>query len=127
MTITNHFSGRLTAAAEFKRCEPKMKNNKTAVLIGKSIIRRFFDYYENLGLDDETEFFPILKIIIWGVVDSFKNDSQRLSIEKELKEYSKELYISSWLLHAEEDEEEIDVEYERKAAIRQFENIYRKV
>jgi len=104
-----------------------MKNNKIAVEIGKSIIRRFFDYYEDVGLDDETEFFPILKIIIWGVVDSSKNDSRSLDIEKELKEYSKQLYISLWILHAEEDEEEIDIEYERKAAIRQFENIYRKV
>ena len=102
-------------------------NNKQAVEIGKAIIKRFFDYYEDVGLDDETEFFPILKIIIWGAVDNFKNDSQRLNIEKELKEYSKQLYISLWLLHAEEDEEEIDVEYERKGAIRQFENIYRKV
>jgi hypothetical protein len=60
-------------------------------------------------------------------VDSFKNDSQRLNIEKELKEYSKQLYISLWLLQVEEYEEEIDVEYERNAAISQFENIYRKV
>jgi len=29
-----------------------------------------------------------------------------------LKEYSKQLYISLWILHAEEDEEEIDVEYD---------------
>jgi len=44
-----------------------------------------------------------------------------------LKEYSKQLYVSLWILHAEEDKEEIDIEYERKAAIRQFEDIYRKV
>jgi hypothetical protein len=37
--------------------------------------------------------------------------------EKELKEYSKQLYISLWLLQAEEYEEEIDVEYEQKAAL----------
>ena len=72
-------------------------------------------------------FFPILKIIISSIMDNFKNDSQRQNIEKELKEYSKQLYISLWLQHAEEDEEEINVEYERRAAIRQFENIYTKV
>jgi hypothetical protein len=102
-------------------------NNKQAVEIGKAIIKRFFDYYEDVRLDDENEFFPILKIIIWGAVDCFKNDPQRRNIEKELKEYSKQLYTSLWLLQAEEYEEEIDVEYEQKAAISQFENIYRKV
>jgi len=102
-----------------------MKNNKT-IIIGKSIIKKFFNYYESVGLDDEAAFFPILKTIISGVVDALKDDSRSLNIEKELKEYSKQLYISLWILHAEEDEEEIDVEYERKAAIRQFEDIYRK-
>lgn len=102
-------------------------NNETAVAIGESIIRRFFDYYEDVGLDDETEFFPILKTIILGIADSFKNSSQKAEIQKELKEYSKQLYISLWLLHAEEDEEEIDVENEREEAIRKFEEIYRKV
>ena len=62
-------------------------------------------------------------------MDSFRNDSQELNFEKELKEYSKQLYISLWLIHAEEDEdeEEVDVKYERKAAIRQFEDFYNKV
>jgi hypothetical protein len=92
-------------------------NNKQAEEIGKAIIKRFFDYYEDVRLDDETEFFPIFKVIIWGAVDSFKKDSQRRTIEKELKEYSKQLYISLWLLQAEEYEEEIDVEYEQKAAL----------
>jgi len=104
-----------------------MENNNTTILIGKSIIKRFFNYYENESLDDENEFFPVLKIIISGIVDAFKNDSRSLIIEKELKEYSKQIYISLWLRHAEEDEEDIDVEYERKAAIRAFEDIYKKV
>jgi len=43
-----------------------MKNNKTTI-IGKSIIKKFFNYYESVGLDDEAEFFPILKTIISGV------------------------------------------------------------
>ena len=99
---------------------------KTAVIIGKSIIRRLFDYYKDVELDDETEFFPILKIIISSIMDTFKNDFQRQNIEKELKEYSKQLYISLWLQHADEDEEEINIEYERRAAIKRLENIYKK-
>ena len=115
----------LSPAADPRRYELKMKDSK--IIIGKSIIKRFFDYYEDVGLDDETEFFPILKIIISGVVEALKDDSRSQNIEKELKEYSKQLYVSLWILHAEEDKEEIDIEYERKAAIRQFEDIYRKV
>lgn len=102
-------------------------NNEIALVIGKSIIKRFFDYYKDVGLDNEAEFFPILKIIILGVADSFKNGVQNIEVEKKLKEYSKQLYISLWLLHAEEDEEEIDVEYEREEAISKFEEIYGKV
>ena len=113
------------SASEVRRYELKMKDSK--IIIGKSIIKRFFDYYEDVGLDDETEFFPILKIIISGVVEALKDDSRSQNIEKELKEYSKQLYVSLWILHAEEDEEEIDVEHERKAAIRQFDEIYKKV
>jgi len=102
-------------------------NNNEAVAIGKSIIKKFFDYYEDVSLDDETEFFPILKIIILGIADSFKNSSENVEIEKDLKEFSKELYISLWFLHVEEDEVEIDIEYEREEAISKFEEIYRKV
>jgi len=38
-----------------------MANNKEiAQVIGKVIIKRFFDYYEDVSLDDEDEFFPVL-------------------------------------------------------------------
>ena len=105
-----------------------MANNKEiAQVIGISIIKRFFDYYEDVSLDDEDEFFPVLKIIILEVAHSFNNKVQAMEVEKELKEYSKQLYISLWLLHAEEDKEEIDIEYERNKAISEFEEIYRKV
>jgi len=105
-----------------------MANNKEiAQVIGKSIIKRFFDYYEDVSLDDEDEFFPVLKIIILEVAHSFNNKVQAMEVEKELKEYSKQLYISLWLLHAEEDEKKIDIEYERNKAISEFEEIYRKV
>jgi len=94
------------------------------ITTGKFIIKKLFDYYEDVGLDDETEFFPILKIIILGTADSFKNGSQKKEIEQELVEYSKQLYVSLWLLHAEEDEEEIDVECEKAQANTNFEKIY---
>jgi hypothetical protein len=102
-------------------------DNNISVEIGKSIIAKYYDYYEDEGLDDEAEFFPVLKIVIRGTASCIKNDSQRQFIENELKEYSKQLYVDLWLLHAEEDEEEMDGEYERKAAMKEFESIYRQV
>lgn len=94
--------------------------------IGQSIIKNFFDYYENNSLDDESEFFPILKIIIWGIIDTCGTSKEKQYLENRLKDYAKQLYVSLWIIHAEEDEEEVDIEYEKKEAIRNFEEIYKK-
>jgi len=110
-----------------------MSNNKERetimeeqIKIGKSIIKKFVDYYEAVELDDETEFLPILKVIISGIVDSLKNRSEKMKIEKQLKEFAKQLYIDLWLAQAKEDEPDIDIEFERKEAIKTFEKLYRK-
>ena len=99
---------------------------------GKLVIKRFFDYYVRECLDDKTEFFPVLKTIILGFTDSFKNTSQKAELEKQLKEYAKQLYISLWLSQVEEEmeeydddeEEEYDIEDERKEANGTFERFY---
>ncbi len=97
------------------------------VKIGKSIIKKFVDYYKAVGLDDETEFFPILKVIISGIVDSLENKSEKMEIEKQLKEFAKQLYIDLWLTYAKEDKPDIDIEFEGKEAIKTFERLYRKI
>ena len=95
------------------------------ITIGKSIIKKFFDYCGDESLDDETEFFPVLKIIIAGIVESLKKGSQKKVLKKELKEYSKQLYVSFWLFNTEEDEGDIDTECEKAEAICNFEKLYR--
>jgi len=97
------------------------------ITTGKSIIEKLFNYYEDEGLDDETEFFPILKIIISGTADSFKLGSQKKEIEQELIQYSQQLYASFWILQAEEDEKQIDAEYEKMEAIINFNNLYKAI
>ncbi len=97
------------------------------IKIGKSIIKKFVDYYKAVELDDETEFFPILKVIISGIVDSLENKSEKMEIEKQLKEFAKQLYIDLWLTYAKEDKPDIDIEFEGKEAIKTFERLYRKI
>ena len=104
-----------------------MVMSEQLITTGKSIIEKLFDYYENEELDDETEFFPILKIVISGTADSFKPGSQKQEIEQELIQYSQQLYASFWILQAEEDERQIDAEYEKMEAIINFNNLYKAI
>ncbi|NOX87752.1 MAG: hypothetical protein GXO77_01915 [Calditrichaeota bacterium] len=94
--------------------------------IGKSIIRKFFDYYEEYHLDNETEFFPVLKLIISGITDACQDNKQKNIIKKQLKIYARELYCQLWIQHAKEDEVSPDIEYEKKEAIKEFNRIYGK-
>jgi len=104
----------------------KTRKMETFLIIGKSVIRKYFDYYEKYSLDDETEFFPALKIIILGIIDASEDDKQKGIIEKQLKEYARELYCKLWIQHANEDEVSPDIEFESKEAIQVFNRIYKK-
>jgi len=102
-----------------------MERIEQATTVGKFVVKKFFDYYKDASLDDETEFFPVLKVIISGVADSFENRSQKNEIERELMEYSKQLYVSFWLLQSEENEEHMDAEHEKAEAVSNFEKLYK--
>ncbi len=100
---------------------------KESLRIGKLVIKNFFDYYEEVGLDDENEFFPILKVIISAITDSQENKIKKEELEKQLIDYAKGIYISLWLMHAEENDEEFDLDLEQEEAAKNFENIYENV
>ena len=95
---------------------------KEYIKIGKSIINKFFIYYNENFLDDETEFFPILKTIINGIVEVSKDENKK--IEKELKLYVKNIYCTEWLSHAKENKEKVDIDLEEKKALETFDEIY---
>lgn len=98
---------------------------ETYIKIGKSVLRKFSDYAQKITLDDETEYFPVLKIIIGGIANSYdgsKNDKDH--INKSLIDFAKQLYIDSWLKYAIEDEDEPDIEMEKKDAIERFNDLY---
>ena len=99
--------------------------NYKEIIIGKSVIKHYFTYYEEVGLDDETEFLPALKIIIAGIIAVCKKDKD--DIKNELENYARSLYCDLWLLHAKEDEDDIDVTSEKKEALNTFNEIYKNL
>jgi hypothetical protein len=95
--------------------------------ISKSIIKRLFEYNETNHLDDEIEFFPFLKIIIGGTLDTCNTSEEQRDVEKQLTEYAIQCYVSSWISQAREDEEEIDEVHEKREALKNFKNIYNNI
>lgn len=98
---------------------------KTHLKIGKSILKKYSEFADKNTLDDECEYFPALKIIINGTVESYNRSTQdKESIEKELIDFVKQLYVSTWLKYAKEDEKEPNIEEETNDAIERFNELY---
>ena len=88
-------------------------------------LKKYSDFAHKNTLDDETEYFPILKIIIEGVANSYDGSkSDKDYIEKNLVDFAKQLYIDMWLEYAKEDQDEPDIETETKDAIERFNDLY---
>ena len=96
----------------------------TYIEIGKSIISKYANYAKKRAIDDEEEYFPTLKIIIFGIAEA---SNQKKIIEKELIEYSREQYILTWIEYAKQAEENPNIEKETNDAIKQFDKIYFKI
>ena len=78
---------------------------ETYVRIGKSILKKFSDFAHDNSLDDEAEYFPVLRIMIEGVIYSFDGPiSDKNKIKIKLIEFSKQLYVDQRLQNAREDE-----------------------
>ena len=97
--------------------------------IGISILKGFFEYYEEAKLDD-VEYIPVVKVIINGIQESMgssnlaENDIE--SLKERLIEWNREIYNGLWLEHAKEDEDpaRLDLEYEAEEAAYYFDYIY---
>ena len=95
------------------------------VKIGKTIIQKFSDYADENPLDDECEYFPVLKIIIDGVVECCDGSSQnRESIKKDLIDFARKCYVEEWLRNAIEDQNELDIVEETNEAIETFNDLF---
>ncbi len=89
--------------------------------IGKSIINKYADYAKKKIIDDEEEYFPTLKVIIFGISNV---SNQKKIIEEELIKYSREQYVSTWIEYAKQEEKNPNIEKETNDAVKQFDKIY---
>lgn len=93
--------------------------------IGKLILQKYSSLADRNKLDDESEYFPALKIIIEGVVESYDGPTQNKEcIKKEMVDCARQLYVDTWLKYAKEDEKKPDIEEETKDAIERFNELY---
>ena len=98
--------------------------NKT-LNIGLSVIEAFSAYADKVTLDDESEYFPILKVLITSIADTDKEN--RGKIKAELIAFTKKKYIAAWIKNAKEDCGNcIDIKQEEKEAIKLFDSLIRK-
>lgn len=92
--------------------------------IGKSILNNYSHYAETVIIDDEAEYYPTVKLIIEGIVETLRSSEEKEKLESILIDQVKQNYISSWIKHTVEDEEDPDIDYEKSRAISEFERLY---
>lgn len=80
--------------------------------IGKSILYKYSEYAKTKFIDDETEYFPTVKVIIEGIIGTLESPKEKEEIESVLIDHVKQHYISLWIKHTTEDEENPDIDYE---------------
>ncbi len=100
---------------------------ETYINIGKSILSDYFDFYCQQSLDD-AEYIPVVRVIIEGILKAMIsvniNKEDINTVEEELIEHNRALYINLWLEHTKEDEDNLDIEDETKSAKYYFDYIY---
>ncbi len=98
---------------------------QTYIKIGQSVITSHADYAEKNGLDDETEYFPLIKLTIESIVKSYDGSKkEKNSLTKSLTDFVKELFIKTWITQAKEEEVDPDIEMETEDAIEEFNESY---
>jgi len=96
----------------------------THIKIGKAILDKYSEYAETEFIDDEAEFFPTVRVIIEGIVGTVESSIEKEKTESVLIDHVKQHYVSLWIKHTTEDEENPDIDYEKSRAISEFERLY---
>lgn len=99
--------------------------------IGRTILRSYFDYYTKKSLDD-TEYIPVVRLIIEGMAKEMRSSGMLgpncHEVVDKLKAFNRSLYQNIWIEHAKEDEEwgeePADLEKEYESAKYTFDYIY---
>ena len=96
----------------------------THIKIGKAILDQYAEYAETEVIDDRSEYFPTLKVIIEGIIEAVESTKDKDAVQSILVDHVKQKYVSLWLKHSAEDDEEPDIDYETKRANEVFNNLY---
>lgn len=95
--------------------------------IGRSILRRYFDYSTKQTIDD-SKYIPTVRVIIEGITEEMKSlglgKPNCDELAKKLKTFNRQMYQNIWIKHAKEDEEQFDLEKESQLAQYYFDYIY---
>jgi len=99
--------------------------------IGRTILRKYFDYYTENSLDDK-EYLPVVRLIIEGIAEQMRFSGMLGpscdEVAEKLKAFNRSLYQNIWIEHAKEDEdldeEPLDLGKEYEFAKYTFDYIY---
>jgi hypothetical protein len=84
-----------------------MKDLNLVEAIGRSIIKKLHYHSGKVSLDD-TEYIPVLKKVLDGIVEELSRSNFSKtnigSIKKTLKHYAKDLYVKAWIKNKLEEE-----------------------
>ena len=101
--------------------------------VGKTILHKYFDYYIKHTIDD-TEYIPVVRLIIEGIAKEMKSSGMPepgwKEVARKLKDFNLQMYQNIWIKHAKEDydpedEEHFDLEKESELAKYTFDYIYK--
>ena len=101
--------------------------------IGRTILRKYFDYYTKNSMDD-AEYIPAVRVIIEGITKEMKSSGMGEpncnELTEKLKAFNRSMYQNIWIEHAKEDdepedEEPLDLEEECQLAEYTFDYIYK--
>jgi hypothetical protein len=99
--------------------------------IGRTILRKYFNYYTKNTLDD-TEYIPVVRLIVEGIAEEMRSAGMGKrncdEVAKKLKLFNRSLYQNLWIEHAkgdqDPDEEPLGLEEEYESAKYTFDYIY---
>jgi len=100
--------------------------------IGRSILRKYFDYSTKYSVDD-VEYIPVVRLIIEGIAEEMKSSGMLepncKDVAERLKAFNRSLYQNIWVKHAKEDEdpdeEPFDLKKEYELAKYTFDYVYK--
>lgn len=104
--------------------EPFNRLMDNHIKIGIAILDKYANYAETEVIDDRAEYFPTVKVIIQGIVETVESKEEKDAIQSLLIDHVKQSYVALWLKNAIQDEEDPDIDYEEHRAIREFERLY---